>query len=144
MRYLTDNEDSNYEEFADDEFDFLEEDIEDEGEKLFFTSYKMNIINKVHNHLETYEEIGKVMSFSTLLKVGKKLNNGNDLDIIQLALLYSELPDEYKKIVINPYISIDDNQARITMRIIDSLPNLRRNDLINKLLKRFLRLQDFH
>ena len=130
---LTDNEDSNYEEFADDEFDFLEEDIEDEGEKLFFTSYKMNIINKVHNHLETYEEIGKVMSFATLLKVGKKLNNGNDLDIIQLALLYSELPDEYKKIVINPYISIDDNQARITMRIIDSLPNLRRNDLINKL-----------
>ena len=128
----------NSEEFAEDEFDFEED--EGDNAELFFTSYKMNIINNVHDYLETYEEIGKVMSFSTLLKVGKILNNGNDLDIIQLALLYSELPDEYKKIVINPYISIDQNQARITMRIIDSLPNLRRNELIGKLSKEVPRI----
>ena len=37
------------------------------------------------------------MSFATLLKVGKELNNKKELDIIQLALLYSELPNKYKK-----------------------------------------------
>ena len=131
---ISNNTDDDIDEFADDEFDFLDEEVvEQDKSKLFFTSYKMNIINEVHDYLESYEEIGKVMSFSTLLKVGKKLNNGNDLDIIQLALLYSELPDEYKKIVINPYISIENDQARISMRIIDSLPDLRRNELISKL-----------
>tara|TARA_B100000686_G_scaffold195220_1_gene202114 strand:+ start:212 stop:2710 length:2499 start_codon:yes stop_codon:yes gene_type:complete len=133
---FNDNVDDDIDEFSEDEFDFLNEEVvEEDKSKLFFTSYKMNIINKVHDYLESYNEIGKVMSFSTLLKVGKKLNNGNDLDIIQLALLYSELPDKYKKIIINPYISIENNQARISMRIIDSLPDLRRNELINKLSK---------
>ena len=122
-------------EFAIDDFDFLEEEAlsPSNASKLFFTSSKMNTISKVHDYLEKQPEIGKVMSFATLLKVGKVLNNGNDLDIIQLALLYSELPDEYKKIIISPYISIEHNQAKISMRIKDSMPELRRNDFLKKI-----------
>jgi predicted RND superfamily exporter protein len=93
----------------------------------------MNLISKVHNYLERQPEIGKVMSFATLLKVGKVMNNGNNLDIIQLALLYSELPDEYKKIIVSPYISIEHNQAKISMRIKDSMPELRRNEFLKKI-----------
>ncbi|MDB9762207.1 MMPL family transporter [Alphaproteobacteria bacterium] len=121
--------------FAMDDFDFLEEDSlsTNNTSKLFFTSSKMDIINKVHNYLEKQPEIGKVMSFATLLKVGKILNNGNNLDIIQLALLYSEIPDEYKKIIVSPYISIEHNQAKITIRIKDSMPELRRNELLKKI-----------
>jgi len=122
-------------EFEEDEFDFLDEDISanNDSSKLFFTSSKMNLITKIHDYLEKQPEIGKVMSFATLLKVGKLLNNGNDLDIIQLALLYSELPDQYKKIIVSPYISIDDNQAKISVRIKDSMPKLRRNDFLKKI-----------
>ena len=101
--------------------------------KLFFTSDKMELITKIHNYLETQPEIGKVMSFATLLKVGKLMNNGNDLDIIQLALLYSELPDEYKKLIISPYLSIENNQAKISIRIIDSMPDLRRDKFLQRL-----------
>ena len=121
--------------FEDDEFDFLDEDSEaiSASNQLFFTSTKMELINSIHDYLEKQPEIGKVMSFATLLKVGKILNNNNDLDIIQLALLYSELPDKYKNIIISPYLSIEDNQAKFSLRVIDSMPDLRRNELINRL-----------
>ena len=121
--------------FEDDEFDFLEEDSEsmNSSNQLFFTSSKMELISIIHDYLNDQPEIGKVMSFATLLKVGKELNNKKELDIIQLALLYSELPDKYKKIIVSPYLSIENNQAKFSLRIKDSMPSLRRNELINRL-----------
>jgi len=121
--------------FEDDEFDFLEEDTEsmNASNQLFFTSSKMELISIIHDYLSDQPEIGKVMSFATLLKVGKELNNKKELDIIQLALLYSELPDKYKKIIVSPYLSIENNQAKFSLRIKDSMPGLRRNELINRL-----------
>ena len=121
--------------FEDDEFDFLEEDSEsmNSSNQLFFTSSKMELISIIHDYLNDQPEIGKVMSFATLLKVGKELNNKKELDIIQLALLYSELPDKYKKIIVAPYLSIENNQAKFSLRIKDSMPSLRRNELINRL-----------
>jgi len=121
--------------FEDDEFDFLEEDSEsmNTSNQLFFTSSKMELISIIHDYLSEQPEIGKVMSFATLLKVGKELNNKKELDIIQLALLYSELPDKYKKIIVSPYLSIENNQAKFNLRIKDSMPDLRRNELINRL-----------
>ncbi|RXJ88180.1 RND family transporter [Arcobacter sp. CECT 8985] len=101
--------------------------------EYWFTSYKMNIIKKVHNYLESIDSIGKVQSLATMLKIGKILNKGKDLDSFKLALLYKKLPQEYKKIILNPYIDIDKNQARITMRIIDSDKNLRRDELLKKI-----------
>ena len=43
------------------------------------------------------------------------------------------MPDSIKKEIIDPYISIKDNEARINLRIVDSKKNLRRNELINKI-----------
>ena len=50
-----------------------------------------------------------------------------------MSLLYKKLPDEVKDIAVTPYLSIDNNEARINVRIIDSNPNLRRADLIEKI-----------
>ena len=50
-----------------------------------------------------------------------------------MGVLYSKMPNSIKKEIIDPYISIKDNEARINLRIIDSRENLRRNDLINKI-----------
>ena len=121
--------------FIDDEFSFLDEETDEKNYKYWFTSERMNIIDSVHDFLLEKEEIGNVTSFATILKVGKKINNNRDLDIIQLALLYEELPEEYKKLIINPYISIEYNQARIVARIKDSLPDLRRANLLKDLKK---------
>ncbi len=118
-----------------DDFDDFEEEFEKSSNdaQYWFTEDKMNTIIRVHDYLETIPEIGKVQSLATLLKVGKLLNEGEDLDGFKLALLYKKLSQEYKKIILTPYINIEHNQVRISMRIVDSNPNLRRNDLINRL-----------
>ena len=41
----------------------------------------MNTILKVHNYLESIPEVGKVQSLATLLKLGKTLNKGEELDV---------------------------------------------------------------
>ena len=117
------------------DFDDLFSELEEENSdpKYWFTKDKMNKIEKLHDHLDNMDETGKVLSFATILKTGRLLNNGNDLDSVQLALLYEKLPLEYKKIILDPYISTEHNQARVTLRVKDSDPSLRRNDLIKKI-----------
>ena len=41
--------------------------------------------------------------------------------------------EEIKKEIISPYISVQSDEARITLRVKDSLKDLRRNDLIEKI-----------
>ena len=77
--------------------------------------------------------MGKVLSFSSILKVAKQLNNNKPLETLEMGIFYSKMPDAIKKEVIDPYISIEDNEARISLRIKDSEKNLRRNDLIKKI-----------
>ena len=48
-------------------------------------------------------------------------------------MLYSKIPNEIKKDIVSPYISVENDEARISVRIKDSTENLRRNDLINKI-----------
>jgi len=83
--------------------------------------------------LETIPEVGKVQSLATLLKIGEILNKEERLDGITLALMYNQLPEIYKELILSPYINIDKNEARITIRLVDSNPHLRRNELLNKI-----------
>lgn len=115
-----------------DSFEDEFEDSEDE-KQYWFTPQKMQTILKIHNYLQSIDEIGNVQSFATLLKVGKTINKNEDLDSFKLALLYNELPKKYKKLILDPYVNIEENQVRFAMRIMDSKEDLRRNDLILKL-----------
>ena len=47
--------------------------------------------------------------------------------------MYSKIPENIKKEIVTPYISVEKDEARISVRIKDSLKDLRRNDLINKI-----------
>ena len=109
-------------------------DLNDEdNEKYWFTKDKINKIDKVHNYLESLPEVGKVLSFSSIVEVATKLNNDKPLGSLEMGVLYTKVPDSIKKEIVDPYISIKDSEARISLRIKDSLPNLKRNDLINKI-----------
>ena len=116
----------------DEEFDDWEDEDEDE-KKYWFTKNKIEKIEKVHNYLDSITYVGKVLSFSSILKVAEKLNNNKPLETLEMGVLYSKIPNNIKKEVIDPYISIENNEARISLRIKDSEPNLRRNELINKI-----------
>ena len=117
-----------------DEFDEWEEEntnSEDKA-KYWFTRDKMDKIIKVHDYLDALPEIGKVLSFGSILRVAEDLNN-KELQSLEIAVLYSKIPEAIKNEIITPYISVEKDEARISVRIRDSLENLRRNELINKI-----------
>ena len=112
--------------------DWGDEDNQDD-EKYWFTKDKIDKITSVHNYLDSLPQIGKVLSFSSIIDVATLLNNNKPLGTLEMGVLYSKIPQSIKTEIIDPYISIKDNEARINLRIIDSQENLRRNDLIKKI-----------
>ncbi|MGB5867414.1 MAG: MMPL family transporter [Arcobacteraceae bacterium] len=122
----------------DDELASFEDEFETtaaEKKKYWFTKSKMDKIIQVHNYLDSLEPIGKVLSLATLLDVGKSLNEGKELDGLTLALINKELPSKYKEIILSPYVDIENNMARISTRVIDSLDGLKRDELLQKIDK---------
>ena len=117
-----------------DEFDEWDEENNnsDDKSKYWFTRDKMDKIIKVHDYLDSLPEIGKVLSFGSILRVAEDLNN-KKLQSLEIAVLYSKIPEVIKKEIVSPYISVEKDEARINIRIKDSLRDLRRNDLINKI-----------
>lgn len=104
-----------------------------EGEaKYWFNSYRMDVVKKIHHHLEGKEFVGKVSSLATLLDVIEILNKGEADDLL-LSIMYEQMPDEYKKIILSPYVSIADNELRLSLRTIDSDKNLRRDEFLTTL-----------
>ncbi len=129
----------------DDEYDDWGDEEEGSDEKYWFTKDKIDKIALIHNYLDSLPQIGKVLSFSSIIEVATQLNNNKSLGTLELGVLYSKIPETIKSEIIDPYISIKDNEARISLRIIDSQENLRRNDLINKInfdLKNKIGLKD--
>ncbi|MFQ5779702.1 MAG: RND family transporter, partial [Nitrospiria bacterium] len=118
----------------DDDFDEFEEFEEvEEEDKYWFTTEKMSLVTKVNDYLDGIPETGKVLSLGAMLKVAEKLNNGEPLDNFQLALLYTELPEEYLDIVLSPYVSVENNQIRFSVRVRDSDKSLKRDALLKKI-----------
>ncbi len=117
----------------DDEFEDWGDEKDTNDEKYWFTKDKIDLITSIHNYLDSLPEIGKVLSFSSIIEVATQLNNNKPLGTLEMGLLYSKIPESIKTEIIDPYLSIKDNEARISLRIIDSQENLRRNDLINKI-----------
>ena len=117
----------------DDEFDDWEDEESQDDEKYWFTKDKVDRIQAVHSYLDSLTAVGKVLSFSSIIEVATQLNNNKPLGTLEMGVLYSKIPERIKKDIIDPYISIKDNEARISLRIIDSQNGLRRNDLIKQI-----------
>ena len=120
-----DKEDEDFEDWSDDE--------NQNNEKYWFTKDKIDRIEKVHNYLDELPQIGKVLSFASIIQVATQLNDNKELGTLEMGVLYSKIPNSIKKEIVDPYISVKDNEARISIRIKDSQENLRRNELIKKI-----------
>ena len=134
LKFPKEEKNKTEDEDEDDDFDdWGEEDDNLNNEKYWFTKDKIDKIAIVHNYLDSLQETGKVLSFSSIIDVATLLNNNKPLGTLEMGVLYSKIPKSIKSEIIDPYISIKDNEARINVRIIDSKENLRRNDLIKKI-----------
>jgi predicted RND superfamily exporter protein len=131
-----------------DEFeDFFDEDMteeEREMERLYqeeiadspeywFTPDKVDLIKRVHDYVDALPEVGKVLSLASLIRVGEDLNKGDEFDSFALTLLYKRAPDVVKKSMIDPYVSIENNEARLFLRIEDTRADLRRKEFLENL-----------
>ncbi|MDC1258137.1 MMPL family transporter [Pelagibacteraceae bacterium] len=117
----------------DDEFEDWGDNENENDERYWFTKDKVDKIKAVHDYLDNLSAVGKVLSFSSIIEVATQLNKNKTLGTLEMGVLYSKIPESIKRDIIDPYISIKDNEARISLRIIDSQNGLRRNDLINQI-----------
>ncbi len=119
--------------FAEDDFFFEEDFAEEEGDAYWFTEDKMALILDIHNYLDALPETGKVLSLGTILQVVYQLNDGEPLDNLELAVLYNLIPEDYKETLITPFVSIENDQLRFSIRVLETDPNLVRNELLQKI-----------
>ena len=118
------------EEFSD---PFDEETKEEDFNKYWFMEDRMEVVETVHDYLDGLPETGKVLSLGTLVKIGRKLNKGQSLDSLEMGVLYTKLPNEYKSLILLPFVSFEKNEARFALRIKDSMKTLKRNALLKKI-----------
>lgn len=123
---------------ADDEFASLDDLFGFETEPAdpadaWFTAYKIDRIKAAHDYLDQLPAVGKTQSLASVLRLAEDLNEGEEFDAFELAVINKKLPAEIKESMIDPYISIADNEARINLRILDSLPDLRRKSLLEQI-----------
>ena len=117
---------------SDDDFDSWDDEDQDDS-KYWFTRNKIDKITQIHDYLDNLQAVGKVISFASMVRVAEDLNNGKKLEGLEMGVLYTKIPDSIKREIIDPYISIKNNEARISLRVIDSKEGLRRNELIKKI-----------
>ncbi|HCX86847.1 MAG TPA: hypothetical protein DG761_02355 [Gammaproteobacteria bacterium] len=95
----------------------------------WFTPQKIDTVSAVHDFLASRYGVGQVLSLASLIRVGESISKA-PFDTFELAVLYKRMPDDLKAALLNPYVSIEDDEIRLTARIRDSLPDLRRNALL--------------
>jgi len=117
-----------------DEFDEFDEfDEAEDDDKYWFTTDKIAQVKKIHDYLDNLPETGKVLSLGPMIKIAEKLNNGEPLDNFKLALLYTKIPDSFRDIVLKPYVSVEHNQFRFSIRVRDSEKSLKRDRLLKQI-----------
>lgn len=124
---------SNLKDKSSDDF-FFETNADNEfKDSYWFTDFRTKKIMDVHKYLESLPEIGKVLSFYSVMQMGEVLANRQKLTSLEMAVLYSKLPNDIKKNIVSPYLSIENDEARISVRVIDSNPNLSRKQLLDRI-----------
>lgn len=121
--------------FADDAFGedpFAESGATAAPESYWFSLSGLDEITQLHNYLESLPEVGKVQSLAITYQLAKDINHGR-LNNFELNVMRNLLSPEIQDFLVKPYLSDDIQQTRITLRVKETTPNLRRADLVDKI-----------
>ena len=118
----------------------FDDDFEDDFgfDETSSNGYWWNIINikrleAVHDYVDSLPEVGKVLSVASGIKVAEELKDGEPISELDLALVKNLLPEDIKETLLSSYISEDENQVRISSRVLETSKTLKRNDLLNEI-----------
>jgi predicted RND superfamily exporter protein len=99
----------------------------------WYNSFRLEQLREVHDYLDGLTETGKVLSMVTTLDMLQALNQDEAPDTFFLSVLYKRLPAEIKETLVDPYLSADGNQIRLSMRIYEADDGLNRDALLRKI-----------
>ncbi len=102
------------------------------GKSYWFTLAGLTELEQLQDYLEARSDVGKVQSLATVYKVARDIN-GKKLNDFELAILRQKLPPEITKLLVDPYLSEAANQARVSLRVVESDPNLDRMTLTTEI-----------
>ena len=115
-----------------------EDAFSDEGDSAkaassyWFSVAGLDQIKQLHNYLESLPEVGKVQSLATVYQLAHDINKGK-LNDFELNVLRNMLSDDIKNFLITPYLVDEAQQTRITLRVIETTPDLKRAELVERI-----------
>ena len=118
-----------------DEFfdDSLFDDESSSASGYWWNVYSLAELEEIHDYLDSLPEIGKVLSVASGIKLARLINDGENLNDLELALLRSVLPEDIRETLLYSYINKDDSVVRISTRVNESAENLNRDELLEKI-----------
>ncbi|MEX2131215.1 MAG: MMPL family transporter [Pseudohongiellaceae bacterium] len=128
---VEDDFDSGFDDGFDDGFDTP--DAATDERAYWFTGPKMDQLKAIHEYLDSDPQTGKVLSFGAVIQLAEKLNANQPVDGLLWSILYNRIPQTLKDTVLNPFVSIDDNQIRFNVRVIESADDLNRAELLRRI-----------
>ena len=126
---------STSDDLIEDEFfdDSLFDDESSSASGYWWNVYSLAELEEIHDYLDSLPEIGKVLSVASGIKLARLINDGEDLNDLELALLRSVLPEDIRETLLYSYINKDDSIVRISTRVNESAESLNRNELLEKI-----------
>ena len=114
----------------DDDFGFEDDELQN---GYWWNTISLDRLEAIHDYIDSLPEIGKVLSVASGIKVARELKDGEPLSELDLALVKNMLPEDIKENLLSSYISQDENQVRISARVIESAEGLNRNELLEEI-----------
>ena len=143
-------------EAPDDEFGDLDDEFMDDFEmepaepgdlgatSYWYNTFRLGVVERVHDYLESLPETGKVLSMATTIQTLQVLNQDETPGTFFLSILYKRLPVDIKETLFHPYMSRDGNQVRLSVRVYETNQGLRRDELLKKIENELVQVQGFH
>jgi predicted RND superfamily exporter protein len=103
----------------------------------WFTLEGRDLIDQIHGIVEARSESGKVLSLSTGFSVMDRLYD-DKLGGVELALVERSLPADVAEVLIAPYYDPIEQQARISVRAMETSKTLRRAQYLESLYAQIL------
>jgi predicted RND superfamily exporter protein len=104
----------------------------------WFNYPRLQQVSAVHEYLDAQPETGKVISVATTARLLSELDESILTDNILLSIVYKRMPDDVRQALVAPYLSEDGDQIRFSVRVFESDPSLRRNELISRIRRELI------
>ena len=116
-----------------DEFDDMASDAGIASTSYWLNSRRLPEVRRVHEYLESLPGTGKVLSVATAMDMFGELERRVLTEDFYLSVFYRRLPEEVKSTLFDPYLSPDGDQVRFSVRVYESAPDLRRNEMLQEI-----------